>query len=147
MTEDSTNPRLDHNDAAVLQHMSQYQNIINRMANNSSACKNWSIVLVSAFLAFVIDKGKGDVAWLGAVPIMIFWFLDAYYLGLENKFRAAANASAEKIHTSTFFLADLFVVQADGSIPAQMRKGLFSWGTWPVYLGLLGLLCLVYQFS
>ena len=138
---------LSHNDAAVLKHMEIYQNIISRMANNSSACKNWCIVLVSAFLAFVIDKGKGDVAWLGAIPILIFWFLDAYYLGLENKFRDSVNASAKKIRESNFLLADLFVIKADGSLPAQMRKGFFSWATWPVYLGLLGLLLLAFKFT
>ena len=138
---------LSHDDAAVLQHMAMYQNIISRMANNSSACKNWSIVLVSAFLAFVIDKGHGDIAWLGTIPIAIFWFLDACYLGLEKKFREAANNSAQKIHASNFQLQDLFVIKTDGSIPDQMRKGLFSWATWPVYLGLLGLLCLAYRFA
>ncbi len=95
---------------------------------------------LSAFLAFVIDDGKGDVAWLGAIPISIFWFLDACYLGLENKFRDAANASAKKIRESNFLLADLFVIKADGSIPAQMRKGFFSWAAWPVYMGLFLLL-------
>ena len=48
---------LPHNDEAVLKHMEMYQNIISRMANNSSACKNWSIVLVSAFLAFEEIRG------------------------------------------------------------------------------------------
>ncbi|NOQ14775.1 MAG: hypothetical protein GQ583_09930 [Methyloprofundus sp.] len=135
-------PPLEHNDAAVLQHMAMYQSIISRMANNSSACKNWSIVLVSAFLAFVIEKGKGDIAWLGMIPIVIFWFLDASYLALEKKFRAAAKVSADKIHASNFKLVDLFVVEVDGKIPAQLYKGFFSWATWPVYGGLLVLLLL-----
>lgn len=148
MSEDSNNNKfLEHDDAAVLQHMDMYQNVITRMAGNSAACKNWSIVLVSAFLAFVIDKGKGDVAWMGIIPILIFWFLDASYLALEKKFRAAANASADKIHASKFVLADLFVVNVDGKIPAQLCKGFFSWATWPVYLGLMGLLWVAFEFA
>ena len=143
MSENSTTCQpLKYNDVAVLKHMDMYQNIITRMANNSSACKNWCIVLVSALLAFIIDKGRVDVAWLGAIPISMFYFLDAYYLGLEKQFRDAQKESAYKIRASKFMLKDLFVIKADGTIPQQMLKGFTSWATWPVYCSLLLLLIL-----
>lgn len=148
MSENPANQKpLQHNDEAVLKHMDMVQNIITRMANNSSACKNWCIVLVSAFLAFVVDKGRGDLAWLGAIPITMFCFLDAYYLGLEKKFRTVANASATKIHQSNFLLSDLFVVKVDGKLPVQIKQGLLSWATWPVYLALLSLLILAMLYT
>lgn len=133
---------LEPTNAAVLKHIDMYQGIITRMAGNSSACKNWCIVLVSAFLAFIIKDGKGDYAWLVAIPIIIFWFLDAYYLGLENQFRDAFNVSMNKLRSNRLTLDDLFKVKADGSIPIHILKGFTSWATWPVYLGLLLLITL-----
>ncbi len=114
-----TNP-LSHNDAAVLKYMEMYQNIIARMARNSSACKHWCIVLISGFLAFVFKNNQPEIALLGGIPILIFCFLDSYYFGLGNKFRIASNESAKKIRESRFFLADLFVIKADGRLPVQL---------------------------
>lgn len=134
MTE-SNHDYLDHNDSAVLKHIDMYQGIINRMAANSAACKRWSITLVSAILAFVVKENQTQLAILAVLPLMIFWFLDAYYLGLENKFRSFFNASIKKIHQQQFTREDLFVVKADGKIPDGFLKGFTSWATWPVYLG------------
>ncbi len=135
-----TNKPLPHNDSAVLQHMAMYQNIIARMAANSSACKNWSIMLTSAFLTFIISKAQADMAWVGLLPVLLFGFLDAYYLALEKQFRAASNVSAEKIRESSFFLEHLFLVKVDGKLPAYLGQSIRSYATWPLYVVLLAML-------
>lgn len=142
-----THQPLEHNDAAVLQHMAMYQNLIARMATNSSTCKNWCIVLISAFLAFIMDKGKVDMVWVGLLPVLLFWFLDAYYLALEKQFRAASNTSAEKIRESHFSLEHLFLVKVDGKLPNYMKDSLFSYATYPLYGTLCVLLILAKLFA
>ncbi|HDZ9313104.1 TPA: hypothetical protein RUZ05_003537, partial [Vibrio cholerae] len=65
---------------SVQAHLTMLQNIIQRMASNSSSCKSWCITLVSAVLVIVADKGKPDYAWIALLPTVIFACLDAYYL-------------------------------------------------------------------
>lgn len=139
-------PPLAVDNDAVLKHIEMYQGMITRMAQNSSASKHWCIILVSAFLAFVIKDGKADLAWLVAIPILIFWFLDAYYLGLEKQFRDAFNVSMNKLRSNRFTAEDLFQVKTDGTIPNHILLGFTSWATWPVYLGLLILMTLARAF-
>lgn len=134
---------LKPNDPAVLKHVEMYQKIITRLAGNSSSCKNWCIVLVSAFLAFVVKDGKRSAGLLSLVPILVFWFLDGYYLALEQQFRAAFNEQMSRLRRNEFTTNDLFVVKADGRIPEFFNRAFFSWATWPVYLGLLFLSALV----
>lgn len=130
----SENLPLASDNGAVLKHIEIYQGLISRMAANSSACKNWCIVLVSAFLAFVVKDGLAHYAWLALLPIALFCFLDASYLGLEKKFRKAFKASIDKLHNHNFHTEDLFVIKTDGKAPKEIKDGLVSWATLPVYL-------------
>ncbi len=72
----------------VQAYISYLQDIINRMAANSSNCKNWLITIIAALLA--IGACKEDILknfWLCYIPIVLFMLLDSYYLGLERQFR------------------------------------------------------------
>lgn len=61
---------------------------IERMATNSANCKTWMVSIVTAFLALVgtLSSLNGWIL-LGVLPVILFWFLDAYYLKLERGFR------------------------------------------------------------
>ena len=64
------------------------QDIINRMAANSSNCKAWAITLFTAMAALMIGvEEMRQWVWIILFPIALFYYLDAYYLGLENNFR------------------------------------------------------------
>lgn len=63
------NPLPPENEA-VLKHIDMFQGIITRMASNSSACKNWCIVLVSAYLAYAANNGKLNYIELSAIPVV-----------------------------------------------------------------------------
>ena len=70
-----------------IKHLEFIQNIITRMNTNSFQIKGWSIVIASALLA-IYASTKDNYFFLVAVfPTFIFWFLDAYYLTQERKFR------------------------------------------------------------
>jgi len=116
------------------------QGIINRLAANSASCKNWCITLVSAFIVLAIDKGRLEAINLSLLPILVFYFLDSYYLSLErdiiqlqNKF--VINKKAE----------DLFIVKYPSDWyhrPVAILKGmLWSFSTLPVYAILAILVC------
>lgn len=70
---------------AVITHIEMLQGIINRMANNCANCKTWAVTLVAAILALShLDSWQMFYASLG--PIVIFYLLDCFYLGLERRF-------------------------------------------------------------
>lgn len=70
------------------QYLQMLQSIIERMAANSANCKTWMVSIVTAFLALVgtLSSLNGWIL-LGVLPVILFWFLDAYYLKIERGFR------------------------------------------------------------
>ena len=73
------------------QHLEFIQNAINRMNTNSFQVKGISITLVSALLAIYASNPNVLFIFIGIIPTFIFWFLDAYYLQQERKFRGVYN--------------------------------------------------------
>ena len=70
-----------------LKHLEFIQNVITRMNTNSFQIKTWAVTLVSALLA-IFASTKNDYFVLVAIfPAVVLWFLDAYYLTQERKFR------------------------------------------------------------
>ena len=70
-----------------IKHLEMIQGIITRMNQNSFMLKGWMITIVSALLAIYADKGNIGYLIVSIFPILVFWFLDAYYLQQERKFR------------------------------------------------------------
>lgn len=70
------------------QYLQMMQSNIERMAANSANCKTWMVAFVTAFMALgssvVINK-----CWLalGIIPVLLFWYLDTFYLHLERGMR------------------------------------------------------------
>ena len=70
------------------QYLQMMQENINRMSCNSSNCKAWLITIVAAMLA--VGCNITDLHWwllLTIAPILIFWYLDSFYLSLERGMR------------------------------------------------------------
>lgn len=74
-----------------IKHLEFIQNVITRMNTNSFQIKGWSIVIVSALLAIYASTKNNYFFLAGIFPTLIFWFLDAYYLNQERKFRGLYN--------------------------------------------------------
>lgn len=68
-------------------HLLMIQGIIDRMERNSFSLKEWSIGIMIAIFAFA-GKNTHKAVIITIIPLVVFWFLDAYYLMLERKFRA-----------------------------------------------------------
>jgi len=60
---------------------------IARMSSASMSYKGWMVVTVSAILGAYATLDKPVVIWVALFPTLIFWFLDAFHLSVEKKFR------------------------------------------------------------
>ena len=70
------------------QYLLMMQGNLERMAANSSNCKAWMVTIVSAMMALQcsVEALNGWIL-LGVLPIVLFWYLDVYYLHLERGMR------------------------------------------------------------
>ena len=74
-----------------IKHLEFIQNVITRMNINSFQIKGWCIIIVSSLLALYTSTKNNYFSLTAVFPTTIFWFLDAYYLNQERKFRGLYN--------------------------------------------------------
>lgn len=72
-------------------HLQMIQEIIKRMANNSFLIKGWSVLLVSAILAVAFKEQQILFLLVAALPALVLWGLDGYFLREERLFRKLYN--------------------------------------------------------
>lgn len=125
----------------VRQYLQMLHDIINRMASNSSNCKAWAITLFTAMAALFL--GVDEVRqwfWIVLIPIALFYFLDAYYLGLENDFRNLESSFIKRLRSlddCSDYIYDFNFAHADGYKKySNLKKGLTSGASWPLYSSL-----------
>ncbi len=71
----------------TIKHLEFIQSIITRMNTNSFQLKGWSVTISSALLAIYATTKNNNFILVSMFPVVVFWFLDAYYLMQERKFR------------------------------------------------------------
>ncbi|MBP3840544.1 MAG: hypothetical protein IK997_00290 [Bacilli bacterium] len=69
-----------------ISHLNMIQSIITRMGNNSFALKGWAVGIMIAVYAFA-GKSNVKAVIVTLMPLIVFWFIDTYYLMLERKYR------------------------------------------------------------
>ena len=72
--------------ASKLEHLKMLQTVIARMAGNSFSVKTWCVTLVSALLGLGA-KDSPKMVFVAFLPVLMFWWLDAYFLHQERLFR------------------------------------------------------------
>ncbi len=118
------------------QHLAFIQDAITRMNSNSFSLKVLMITVVAALVTFTVNDENKDTAVfnlaIAMLLVLIFWFIDAYYLQMEKKYRLlyddVKNDNAEP-----------FNMNADG-YKACYFKVLFSKTEWTLYLVIILLL-------
>jgi len=68
----------------MLKEIEIIQDTIKRMAFNSFMVKGWAITLVVVALLL---KGTDYQVCIAFIPLLVFWFLDAYFLQQERLYR------------------------------------------------------------
>ena len=77
-------------------HLEFLQTVINRMAGNSFLLKGWTITLIAALFALAAKDADKSYILIAYFPLLIFWYLDSYYLSQERGFRALYDQVREK---------------------------------------------------
>ncbi|HIP49138.1 MAG TPA: hypothetical protein EYG92_09270 [Lutibacter sp.] len=125
-----------------IKHLEFIQNIITRMNTNSFQIKGMTVTIVSALLAVYASEKEPTFILISIFPLMLFWFLDAYYLTQERKFRGLYNdlLKGNKSELKTFEMR-----------PDLYKKGkysfwsvLFSKTIWTLYLITTVILIIIY---
>ena len=88
------------------------QSIITRMGNNSFALKGWAVGIMIAVYVFA---GKSNVraVIVTLMPLIVFWFIDTYYLMLERKYRCLYDDVRTKNEEEIDFNMNLNEVKID----------------------------------
>lgn len=136
MTELEQDILIDGASPSIQTHLGILQNVIQRMASNSSACKTWCVTLVSAVLIIVADKGKPDYAFIAMLPTFVFAALDVYYLAHEKAFRNSYNDFISKLHKKKLTETDLYSVLPKGNMSSLQLESVKSFSIWGFYLSL-----------
>ena len=104
----------------VVKHMEMIQGVIDRMAHDSFLVKGWSMTLLVAGVIFITrGEARPDCVILTfIVPVLGFWFLDAYFLWHERLFRELYNEVRRR--ETTDFSMDLVRYKGE---PKDQRAG------------------------
>lgn len=138
--------KLEADSPSVQSHLNMQQGVINRLASNSASCKTWCVTLVSAIVVVVAEHNKPNLLITALIPIILFFGLDAYYLGLERSFRSAYGDFVRKLHAGTATVEDVFILQPPSGPPSLLSmvlRATLSISVWPFYATLACLLGIV----
>jgi hypothetical protein len=123
----------------MLKEIDIIQDIIKRMAFDSFMIKGWAITLVVVTL---LHKGAGWQAVLAFLPLVVFWFLDAYFLQQERMYRKLYNWVVRNRLESSDHLFDMnaYRFRKDvQSIPGVMFSITLGW-----FYGSIAILVIAY---
>jgi hypothetical protein len=121
-----------------LKHLEFIQNAINRMANNSFIIKGWCITLAAALIA-LLEKKDIDKYYIvfSFLPLLFFWFLDAFYLKTERQYRRLYTDISKKGKKEIDFSMDITLYKE------CYVEALFSRTLLPFYLSLMGIVLVI----
>ena len=123
---------------AKLKHLEFIQNAINRMANNSFIIKGWCITLAVALIA-LLEKKDINKCYIvfSFLPLLFFWFLDAFYLKTERQYRRLYTDISKKGKKEIDFSMDITLYKE------CYVEALFSRTLLPFYLSLMGIVLVI----
>lgn len=137
-------PNLTADSLAVQSYLNILQGIVGRMAANSANCKTWCITAVSALLVVMADKHKPEMVSVLVVPVVLFGFLDAYYLGIERSFRERYDTFIGALHDGTAGIKDVYGLPrpSSGELAKRTISAIASISVAPFYLLMLATLAI-----
>lgn len=124
----------------MMKEIDTIQGVINRMASNSFLMKGWAVTLVSVALLL---KGENYQVYIAFIPLITFWYLDAYFLRLERAYR---KLYAWVINNRPKTNELLFDMNASGRFGAevQSRWGVMFSETLAIFYGSILVLLIIY---
>ncbi|MBK6364872.1 MAG: hypothetical protein IPF52_15860 [Saprospiraceae bacterium] len=118
------------------------QSVLNRMANNSFLLKGWLVSLIAVVLALskdtIVATNLNYFCLILLLPVVVFWYLDAFFLHKEKCYRKLYEWVIENRQSSNEFLYSLNYKRFENKV-GNVFKIMFSNTLWPFY-GLIILL-------
>lgn len=68
-------------------YLQMIENIIDRMSNKSGNIKGFAVSVVAGVIALSFKETSPYVLFLSFLTVLIFLWLDLYYLGIERKYK------------------------------------------------------------
>jgi hypothetical protein len=110
-----------------VKHLEMIQAVISRLGTNSFLVKGWAVTVSGAFLGFAVAGKEWGLALAGVLPVMLFWYLDAYFLRAERCFRTLHEAvRTGSPATSPFVMAATHLDFGHSAPDISWNKVLFS---------------------
>lgn len=113
------------------------QGCIDRMDQNSFMIKGWSITLFSILMAIEIGEGYNLISRvISGIAILLFWYLDAFYLRLEKQYRKIYEwVIVERLNDSEDKLYDLNIGHYSNICDVgEVTRIMFNKTVWPWYI-------------
>lgn len=105
-------------DNIFIEELKIIQDIIKRMAFNSFLIKGWSITLV---IATLLLKGNKYQVLIAFIPLLVFWFLDAYFLWQERMYRELYRWVVENRLKTDEYLFDMNAYRFEDKVQSKFR--------------------------
>jgi hypothetical protein len=125
----------------MLKEIEIIQAIIKRMAFNSFMIKGWAITLVVVTL--LLRGTEKYKVWLAFIPLLVFWFLDAYFLWQERMYRKLYDWVINNRLKTEDHLFDLNAYRFKGEVQPKLRIMFSTTLGW--FYGSIVVLVLIYS--
>jgi len=123
----------------MLKEIEIIQDIIKRMAFNSFLIKGWTITIVAVVLLL---KGAKYQVFIAYIPLLVFWFLDAYFLWQERLYRRLYNWVIQRRLETDEYLLDMNAYRFKDEEQSKLRIMFSTTLGW--FYGSILILTLVY---
>lgn len=128
------------NNEKKMKHLEMIEGVIERMGNNSFQLKGWAVTLVALVGALASQGSDKRFFLIAFIPLIAFWFLDAFYLQMERKYKILYKNVAAKKEEDIDFNMDTSSIVCTGKDAERICfcKCLFSKTEWTFYLIITG---------
>jgi len=126
-------------DSYELETIGTIQHIINRMATNSFIIKGWTVAVLGIILLL---NGTRYQASIAVFALLVFWYLDAYFLRQKKTYRTLYNEIIDnKLNISDEFF-DIRTARYEAGIEVPRSSKLMRSKTLLIFYGsILALTC------
>ncbi len=125
----------------MLKEIEIIHDIIKRMAFNSFMIKGWAITLVVVTL--LLKGTEKYQVWIAFIPLIVFWFLDAYFLWQERLYRKLYEWVINNRLKTEEYLFDMNAYRFKKEV--QSRPGIMFSITLGWFYGSIAVLVIIYS--
>ena len=123
----------------LLKEIDIIQDIVKRMAFNSFMIKGWAITLIVVALLL---KGAKYQILIAFIPLLVFWFLDAYFLWQERMYRKLYEWVIHNRLKTDEYLFDMNAYRFKNEVQSKFRVMFSITLGW--FYGCLAILIIIY---